>query len=60
MDSSFGVDEPAAVERIFEWIDSLPKDQPFFLTYLPVAGISILMPHRRRDRSPPRQIWEIT
>jgi hypothetical protein len=38
VDSSFGVDEPAAVERIFKWIDALPKDQPFFLAYLPVAG----------------------
>jgi phosphoglycerol transferase MdoB-like AlkP superfamily enzyme len=38
VNSSFGVDEPAAVERILTWIDSLPKDQPFFLTYLPVAG----------------------
>jgi phosphoglycerol transferase MdoB-like AlkP superfamily enzyme len=36
--SSFGVDEPAAVERMFKWIDSLPTDQPFFITYLPVAG----------------------
>ena len=38
VNSSFGVDEPAAVGRILEWIDSLPKAQPFFLTYLPVAG----------------------
>ena len=38
VNSSFGVDEPAAVERILGWIDSLPKGQPFFITYLPVAG----------------------
>jgi phosphoglycerol transferase MdoB-like AlkP superfamily enzyme len=38
VNSSFGVDEPATVNRILEWIDSLPKSQPFFLTYLPVAG----------------------
>jgi phosphoglycerol transferase MdoB-like AlkP superfamily enzyme len=38
VNSSFGVDEPAAVERILQWIDALPKDQPFFVTYLPVAG----------------------
>ena len=38
VNSSFGVDEPAAVERILKWIDALPKDQPFFITYLPVAG----------------------
>jgi hypothetical protein len=38
VNSSFGVDEPAAVSRILMWIDSLPKGQPFFITYLPVAG----------------------
>jgi phosphoglycerol transferase MdoB-like AlkP superfamily enzyme len=38
INSSFGVDEPAAVNRMLAWIDSLPKGQPFFLTYLPVAG----------------------
>jgi phosphoglycerol transferase MdoB-like AlkP superfamily enzyme len=38
VNSSFGVDEPAAVERIFNWIDALPQGQPFFVTYLPVAG----------------------
>jgi phosphoglycerol transferase MdoB-like AlkP superfamily enzyme len=38
VNSSFGVDEPAAVDRILKWIDALPKGQPFFLTYLPVAG----------------------
>src|SRR6185369_14205292 len=38
VNSSFGVDEPAAVERMLHWIDSIPENQPFFLTYLPVAG----------------------
>jgi len=38
VNSSFGVDEPAAVERILKWIDALPQGQPFLLTYLPVAG----------------------
>jgi len=38
VNSSFGVDEPAAVERMFKWIDALPEGQPFFITYLPVAG----------------------
>src|SRR5262249_28590167 len=33
VNSTFGVDEPAAVARILNWIDSLPKDQPFFITY---------------------------
>jgi hypothetical protein len=37
-DSSFGVDEEAAVARILSWIDSLDSGERFFLTYLPVAG----------------------
>ncbi|HSF46960.1 MAG TPA: sulfatase-like hydrolase/transferase, partial [Burkholderiales bacterium] len=37
-ESSFGVDEPSTVRRAFEWIDSLPRGEPFFLTYLPIAG----------------------
>jgi len=36
--SSFGVDEPATVARILEWIDALPAERPFFVTYLPIAG----------------------
>lgn len=36
--SSFGVDEPSTVARILAWIDGLPADQPFFVTYLPIAG----------------------
>jgi hypothetical protein len=36
--SSFGVDEPATVARMLAWIDTLPRKQPFFLTYLPIAG----------------------
>jgi phosphoglycerol transferase MdoB-like AlkP superfamily enzyme len=36
--SSFGVDEPSTVRRILLWIDSLPKSQKFFVTYLPIAG----------------------
>jgi hypothetical protein len=38
VNSSFGVDEPATVARMLAWIDSLPPDQRFFLTYLPIAG----------------------
>jgi arylsulfatase A-like enzyme len=38
VNSSFGVDEPAAVERILSWIDQRPAGKPFFITYLPVAG----------------------
>ena len=36
--SSFGVDEPATVQRMLAWIDALPRGQRFFLTYLPIAG----------------------
>jgi len=36
--SSFGVDEPATVDRMLAWIDSRPRGQPFFLHYLPIAG----------------------
>src|SRR5262249_45095581 len=37
-ESSFGVDEPSTVRRILSWVDSLPRDERFFLTYLPIAG----------------------
>jgi arylsulfatase A-like enzyme len=36
--SSFGVDEPSTVARMLSWIDTLPRGQRFFLTYLPIAG----------------------
>ncbi len=36
--SSFGVDEESTVDRMLKWIDSLPKGERFFLTYLPIAG----------------------
>jgi Sulfatase len=36
--SSFGVDEPATVARMLAWVDTLPRGQHFFLTYLPIAG----------------------
>ena len=36
--SSFGVDEPATVDRMLAWVDALPRGQRFFLTYLPIAG----------------------
>lgn len=36
--SSFGVDEPATVDRMLSWIDAVPRGQHFFLTYLPIAG----------------------
>ena len=37
-ESSFGVEEPATVERMLEWMKQLPSGEPFFLTYLPTAG----------------------
>jgi arylsulfatase A-like enzyme len=37
-ESSFGIDEPSAVRRILRWIDDGPRDQPFLVTYLPIAG----------------------
>jgi hypothetical protein len=36
--SSFGVDEPATVARMLQWIDTVPRGQRFFMTYLPAAG----------------------
>ena len=36
--SSFGVDEPAAVDRMLRWIDTLGPGERFLLTYVPVAG----------------------
>jgi len=36
--SSFGVDEPSTVTHILRWIDALPANQRFFVTYLPIAG----------------------
>jgi arylsulfatase A-like enzyme len=36
--SSFGVDEPASVDRMLQWVDQVPRGQPFLLTYLPIAG----------------------
>jgi phosphoglycerol transferase MdoB-like AlkP superfamily enzyme len=37
-ESSFGVDDKATVARILTWIDSVPRGERFFLTYLPVSG----------------------
>jgi phosphoglycerol transferase MdoB-like AlkP superfamily enzyme len=37
-DSSFGVDEPSAVESLLQWIDTRNSGQPFFAAYLPIAG----------------------
>ena len=36
--SSFGIDEPSTVASILRWIDAGPAGQPFFVTYLPIAG----------------------
>lgn len=37
-ESSFGVDEPSAVRRILEWVDSLEDNERFLAMYLPIAG----------------------
>jgi arylsulfatase A-like enzyme len=36
--SSFGVDEPSTIARMLAWVDTLPRGQRFFLSYLPIAG----------------------
>jgi hypothetical protein len=36
--SSFGVDEPATVRRMLEWIDRRGTSSPFFITYMPIAA----------------------
>jgi glucan phosphoethanolaminetransferase (alkaline phosphatase superfamily) len=36
--SSFGIDEPATVNRVLQWIDALPRGKRFFAAYLPIAG----------------------
>lgn len=38
INSSFGVDEPSTAARILSWIDSVPRNERFFVTYLPIAG----------------------
>jgi arylsulfatase A-like enzyme len=47
--SSFGVDEPATVDRILSWVDALPRGQRFFVTYLPIAGHH---PYETPERGP--------
>lgn len=37
-ESSFGIDEPSAVRRILRWVDDLPPNQRFLVSYLPIAG----------------------
>src|SRR5688572_13851905 len=36
--SSFGIDESSAVSGVLQWIDGQPRERPFFVAYLPVAG----------------------
>ena len=38
VDSSFGVDDGSTVRRVLGWIDSVGRDAPFFVTYLPTSG----------------------
>lgn len=37
-ESSLGVDDASTVRRALAWIDSLGRDERFFVTYLPIAG----------------------
>ena len=37
-ESSFGVADRATVARLLRWIDSIPRTDRFFVTYLPIAG----------------------
>src|SRR5262249_24869608 len=37
-ESSFGIDEHSTIRRILSWIDALPREQPFLISYLPIAG----------------------
>src|SRR5262249_26529279 len=53
-ESSFGVEEAATVRRALAWIDSLPQKEPFFLTYLPIAG------HHPYDTPEPGPFPELT
>ncbi|MFL5304805.1 MAG: sulfatase [Polyangia bacterium] len=36
--SSFGVDEPATVQRLLAFVDGLRPDERFFALYMPIAG----------------------
>lgn len=36
--SSFGIDERAAIRRVLEWIDGVPHGRNWFALYLPIAG----------------------
>jgi len=38
VDSSFGVDDASTVSRVLQWIDTVDRRTPFFVTYLPVSG----------------------
>lgn len=54
-ESSFGVDEPSTVRRMLSWVDSLPQEKSFFLTYLPIAGHH---PYDTPERGPFAEIEE--
>ena len=48
-ESSFGVDDVATVRQLLRWVDRQPAGQPFFATYLPIAGH-----HPYATATPPR------
>jgi arylsulfatase A-like enzyme len=37
-ESSFGIDEASTVRRMLAWVDAQPRDRPFLLAYMPIAG----------------------
>ena len=55
-ESSFGVEEPATVERMLEWLKQVPANEPFFLTYLPTAGHH---PYLRPEPGPFREDTDV-
>lgn len=48
-ESSFGADDRSTVDRVLAWIDSIPRGERFFVTYLPIAGHH---PYEVPDRGP--------
>jgi arylsulfatase A-like enzyme len=36
--SSFGTDDASTVKRMLDFVDSVPKNQPFFAVYSPISG----------------------
>jgi arylsulfatase A-like enzyme len=37
-ESSFGIDDTSTARRILSWIDAQPRERPFYVSYMPIAG----------------------